>query len=168
MSANIPHNKGVLVFGNGLGGGIQKAKRADRWVTLRALRLLCLLWACWARCAGQWLPAWRAAALSRRPGQPAGPSAAAVEAAARQLRWRLGCKGGGGGGAINTSGWTLQQGQRGGGSWARAGWRASRGDPGAARAAALAQRELSLPPVLCAGRGKQRRLPARSLPVTNC
>jgi hypothetical protein len=27
----VPHNKGVLVFGNGLGGGIQKAERGDRY-----------------------------------------------------------------------------------------------------------------------------------------
>lgn len=31
MLNDIPHNKGVLVFGNGLGGGIQNAKRADRY-----------------------------------------------------------------------------------------------------------------------------------------
>lgn len=30
MLNNVPHNKGVLVFGNGLGGGIQKANRGDR------------------------------------------------------------------------------------------------------------------------------------------
>jgi hypothetical protein len=31
MLNNIPHNKGILVFGNGLGGGIQKADRGDRY-----------------------------------------------------------------------------------------------------------------------------------------
>ena len=31
MLNEIPHNKGVLVFGNGLGGGIQKADRGDRY-----------------------------------------------------------------------------------------------------------------------------------------
>ncbi|EFN51473.1 hypothetical protein CHLNCDRAFT_140223 [Chlorella variabilis] len=31
MLNSIPHNKGVLVFGNGLGGGIQKADRGDRY-----------------------------------------------------------------------------------------------------------------------------------------
>ena len=30
MMNDVPHGKGVLVFGNGLGGGIQKAGRADR------------------------------------------------------------------------------------------------------------------------------------------
>ena len=30
MMNDVPHNKGVLVFGNGLGGGIQKADRGDR------------------------------------------------------------------------------------------------------------------------------------------
>jgi hypothetical protein len=28
---DIPHGKGVLVFGNGLGGGIQNAETGDRW-----------------------------------------------------------------------------------------------------------------------------------------
>lgn len=31
MLNDVPHNKGVLVFGNGLGGGIQKADRGDRY-----------------------------------------------------------------------------------------------------------------------------------------
>ena len=31
MLNSIPHNKGVLVMGNGLGGGIQKADRGDRY-----------------------------------------------------------------------------------------------------------------------------------------
>lgn len=39
MMNDVPHNKGVLVFGNGLGGGIQKADRGDK-------------------CALLWLPAW--------------------------------------------------------------------------------------------------------------
>lgn len=30
MREDIPHGKGVLVFGNGLGGGIQRADRGDR------------------------------------------------------------------------------------------------------------------------------------------
>lgn len=30
MREDIPHGKGVLVFGNGLGGGIQQADRGDR------------------------------------------------------------------------------------------------------------------------------------------
>jgi len=30
MLEDTPHGKGVLVFGNGLGGGIQKADRGDR------------------------------------------------------------------------------------------------------------------------------------------
>ena len=32
MREDIPHGKGVLVFGNGLGGGIQRADRGDRQV----------------------------------------------------------------------------------------------------------------------------------------
>lgn len=31
MLNDIPHNKGVLTLGNGLGGGIQKADRGDRY-----------------------------------------------------------------------------------------------------------------------------------------
>jgi hypothetical protein len=31
MLNNIPHNKGVLILGNGLGGGIQKAESGDRY-----------------------------------------------------------------------------------------------------------------------------------------
>eukprot|EP00887_Chlorella_sp_A99_P002543 scaffold6.g2543.t1 len=31
MMNDVPHGKGVLVFGNGLGGGIQKADRADKY-----------------------------------------------------------------------------------------------------------------------------------------
>lgn len=30
MMNDVPHNKGTIVFGNGLGGGIQKADRADK------------------------------------------------------------------------------------------------------------------------------------------
>lgn len=32
MMNDVPHNKGVLVLGNGLGGGIQKADRGDKCV----------------------------------------------------------------------------------------------------------------------------------------
>ena len=31
MLNDVPHNKGTIVFGNGLGGGIQKAERADKY-----------------------------------------------------------------------------------------------------------------------------------------
>lgn len=30
MLNDVPHNKGVLVLGNGLGGGLQRADRGDR------------------------------------------------------------------------------------------------------------------------------------------
>lgn len=36
MQLDVPHNKGVLVFGNGLGGGIQKADRGDKCVACGA------------------------------------------------------------------------------------------------------------------------------------
>ncbi len=32
MMNDVPHNKGVLILGNGLGGGIQKADRGDKCV----------------------------------------------------------------------------------------------------------------------------------------
>ena len=35
MLTDVPHNKGTLVFGNGLGGGIQRAARGDKCVALQ-------------------------------------------------------------------------------------------------------------------------------------
>ena len=36
MLVDTPHNKGVLVFGNGLGGGRQRAARGDRYAGIVA------------------------------------------------------------------------------------------------------------------------------------
>ena len=48
MMNDVPHNKGVLVLGNGLGGGIQKADRGDKCVEGGpALLLRGCSWACW-------------------------------------------------------------------------------------------------------------------------
>ena len=33
MREDVPHGKGVMVFGNGTGGGFQRAKRGDKWGT---------------------------------------------------------------------------------------------------------------------------------------
>lgn len=54
MLNDVPHNKGVLVFGNGLGGGIQKADRGDRYEGASCCAVVMLrcghaaLWSCCA------------------------------------------------------------------------------------------------------------------------
>ena len=39
MLENTPHGKGVLVLGNGLGGGIQRAERGDKCASASATRV---------------------------------------------------------------------------------------------------------------------------------